>query len=115
MNGQGPLLRRFLFFLGPKFSMTAFATAVEPLRLANRFLPRPAYDWLLVSSDGNPVEASNGLSINVDRSLAEISDGRLDCARLEPSLFERAVPRGRRKMQNIASSSGHSVVAGAGL
>ena len=68
--------RTILFFLVPNFSMIAFATAIEPLRLANRFLTSRAYEWQLVSSDGSPVQASNGLSINVDASLADISNDR---------------------------------------
>jgi transcriptional regulator GlxA family with amidase domain len=65
-----------LFFLVPNFSMIAFATAIEPLRLANRFHTTQAYEWRLISIDGAPVKASNGLSINVDMSLAEIVNDR---------------------------------------
>ncbi|MCG8560179.1 MAG: GlxA family transcriptional regulator [Hyphomicrobiales bacterium] len=68
--------RRILFVLVPNFSMIAFATAVEPLRLANRFLPEDAYEWCLISEDGAPVTASNGLSLNVDAAL---SDSRQVC------------------------------------
>lgn len=69
-NAQGP--RRVLFFLVPNFSMIAFATAIEPLRLANRFHTSKAYDWQLISTDGEPVQASNGLTINVDCSLDDV-------------------------------------------
>lgn len=66
-----------IFFLVPNFSLIAFSSAVEPLRLANRYLPEPAYDWILVSSDGNPVQASNGVSVNVDGSIYEARQGLL--------------------------------------
>ncbi len=74
MDKSGQEVRRILFFLVPSFSMIAFATAVEPLRLANRFHSNRAYKWELVSSDGSPVAASNGLSMNVDMSLADVAN-----------------------------------------
>ena len=68
---------KIVFFLVPNFSLIAFATAIEPLRLANRFLPKPSYQWCIVSGDGQPVTASNGLSVNVDGSLDELRTGRV--------------------------------------
>ena len=38
--------------------MVAFATALDPLRLANRMLGYDAYQWRLASHDGRPVKAS---------------------------------------------------------
>ncbi|MCK1978242.1 hypothetical protein LNK15_14500, partial [Jeotgalicoccus huakuii] len=35
--------RSIVFFLVPNFSMIAFATAIEPLRIANRMLGYDAY------------------------------------------------------------------------
>ena len=67
-------LRRFVFLALPDFSMIAFATAIEPLRLANRFLTDDFYSWSVVSADGNPVRASNGLEIAVDGSLDAIAE-----------------------------------------
>jgi transcriptional regulator GlxA family with amidase domain len=46
--------KHFLFVLIPNFTMLAFATAVEPLRIANRMAGRPVYRWSLVSLDGSP-------------------------------------------------------------
>ena len=60
--------RSIVFFLVPNFSMIAFTTAVEPLRVANRMLGYEAYHWRLSSEDGGPVKASNGISCNVDTS-----------------------------------------------
>ncbi|MCW6506663.1 GlxA family transcriptional regulator [Lichenifustis flavocetrariae] len=51
--------------------MIAFASAVEPLRLANRALGRPAYRWLILTCDGRPVQASNGIAIPADGSYDE--------------------------------------------
>ncbi|WP_420838292.1 GlxA family transcriptional regulator [Aquibium microcysteis] len=49
--------------------MVAFATAIEPLRIANRMLGFEAYRWRLASADGRPVKASNGVECAVDTSL----------------------------------------------
>lgn len=66
-------LKRFVFLALPNFSMIAFTTAIEPLRIANRFLPDQPYSWIVVSVDGQPVRASNNLQINVDCSLDDIA------------------------------------------
>jgi transcriptional regulator GlxA family with amidase domain len=63
--------RSFVFFLVPDFTMVAFATAVDPLRIANRVLGYEAYRWRLASHDGQPVCASNGVECAVDTSLEE--------------------------------------------
>ncbi len=63
--------RSFVFFLIPDFTMVAFATALDPLRLANRMLGYEAYKWRLASLDGKPVRASNGVECTVDTSLEE--------------------------------------------
>ena len=44
-----------VFFLVPDFTMIAFATALDPLRSANRMLGYEAYRWRLASIDGKPV------------------------------------------------------------
>jgi AraC family transcriptional regulator, glycine betaine-responsive activator len=54
------------------FSMIAFTSLVEPLRLANHASGERLYDWKLYSVDGAPVKASNGISIGVDGSIADI-------------------------------------------
>lgn len=64
-----PLKRSIVFFLIPEFTMVAFATALEPLRIANRMLGYEAYRWRLASTDGKPVHASNGVQCTIDTSL----------------------------------------------
>ncbi len=61
--------RSIVFYLVPNFSMIAFATAIEPLRIANRMLGEEYYHWRLSSMDGNPVYASNGVEVAVTSSL----------------------------------------------
>ena len=71
MTVQKPVKRSIVFFLVPDFTMIAFATALEPLRSANRMLGYDAYQWRLASADGRPVRASNGVECAVDTSLEE--------------------------------------------
>ena len=66
-----PIKRSFVFFLVPDFTMIAFATALDPLRSANRMLGYEAYTWRLASIDGKPVRASNGVECAVNTSLEE--------------------------------------------
>jgi AraC family carnitine catabolism transcriptional activator len=57
------------FLLLPKFSLLAFASAIEPLRVANLLSGRRLYDWHLISPDGQPVPAANAMLSLVDHSL----------------------------------------------
>ena len=66
-----PIKRSIAFFLIPDFTMVAFATALEPLRIANRMLGYEAYRWRLASLDGQPVPASNGVLCAVNTSLED--------------------------------------------
>ncbi len=66
-----PIKRSLVFFLVPEFTMIAFATALDPLRSANRMLGYEAYKWRLASIDGKPVRASNFVECAVDTSLDE--------------------------------------------
>ncbi|MGL4489087.1 MAG: GlxA family transcriptional regulator [Rhizobiaceae bacterium] len=71
MSNKPSLMRTIVFFLVPDFSMIAFATAIEPLRLANRMLGYESYKWRLSSTDGKAVMASNGVVCDVTTSLDE--------------------------------------------
>lgn len=64
------------FLLLPGFSMMGFVSAIEPLRVANRFRP-DSYRWQLLTPDGSPVLASNGMSLNADAALANPASVRL--------------------------------------
>ena len=61
--------RRIAFLLVPDFSMIAFTTALEPLRVANRVLGDCVYDWTVLSMTGAPTTASNGVTVMVDGAL----------------------------------------------
>ncbi|WP_163577239.1 GlxA family transcriptional regulator [Halomonas faecis] len=60
------------FLLLPRFSMMAFFSAVEPLRIANRISGRELFDWQLISEDGGPVTASNGMTLLADRAIGDV-------------------------------------------
>ena len=66
------LPQHLYFLLVPQFSMIAFTMAIEPIRIANRMLGRPFYKWELLSTDGKPVTASNGVAVAVDNSIAAV-------------------------------------------
>lgn len=57
-----------VFLLMPGFSLLDFAAIAEPLRSANR-LGGELYRWKVLSADGHPVSASNGMSMAVDGPL----------------------------------------------
>ena len=63
---------RFSFVLIPNFSLIAFSAALEPLRLVNRQIGRELYSWQIVSQDGGPVRASNGVLVSTDQSIADV-------------------------------------------
>lgn len=65
---SGDPSKRIAFYLYPSFSMIAFASAIEALRLANWIAGKPHYHWTVVSTKGTPVKASNGTVIEVDQS-----------------------------------------------
>jgi AraC family transcriptional regulator, carnitine catabolism transcriptional activator len=69
--------RDIVFLLIPRFSMIALFSALEPLRVANRF-GGELFKWRFVSLDGAAVAASNGIPVSVTSALESI--GRPDLA-----------------------------------
>lgn len=63
------------FLLVPNLSMLAFASAIEPLRVANQLSGKPLFRWHTLSEDGNPVTCSNGISFPVDSGLCKLERG----------------------------------------
>jgi transcriptional regulator GlxA family with amidase domain len=111
------------FLLTPDFALMSYASAIEPLRAANRLAERPLYAWRHISLDGKPVAASNGASILADHGVGEDLD--LDilfvCAGGNPALFRHAptlrwLRRLARKGVRIGGvSGGPYLLARAGL
>ncbi|MBC7478779.1 MAG: GlxA family transcriptional regulator [Pseudorhodobacter sp.] len=67
---EGP--RRFVFLLLDRFTMLSFASAVEPLRIANRVVGEQVYSWALAGEGGVQATCSNGASFKLDMGLEEI-------------------------------------------
>jgi transcriptional regulator GlxA family with amidase domain len=72
--GKSTAPKRFVFLLLDKFTMLSFACAIEPLRIANRVIGAPVYEWALAGEgtvDG-VVHCSNGAAFKLDIGLSEI-------------------------------------------
>lgn len=79
------------FLLLPRFALIALSSAIEPLRVANRYLDSH-YRWMLLTLDGEPVPDNNGIRIAPHASIA--SAPRLGtlivCADVQPErLYSR--------------------------
>lgn len=61
----------FAFLLLREFTLVSMSAAIEPLRMANRVLGEARYRWRTLSPDGEPVSASDGLSVNTDSDTNE--------------------------------------------
>ena len=117
------LPERVGFFLVPQFAMLSFASALEPLRSANRLSGRALYSWHILSKDGGPVLASNGIPVVPEASIerAPALDALVVCAGIDAHLYEdRAVfawlrRMARRPIEIGAISLGSYVLARAGL
>src|ERR1700722_5516884 len=71
-SGKPDVIPRVIgFYLVPDFPLIALASAMEPLRIANRLSGRHLYDWRLISRNGAPERASNGLLLNADAGIAK--------------------------------------------
>jgi transcriptional regulator GlxA family with amidase domain len=70
--GKGAETTRITFLLLNEFSLIAFSTALEPLRIANRLLGRRIYDYSVYTKDGNPVQSSGGIVTGADGSLDQL-------------------------------------------
>lgn len=71
---EGPpdhLPQHFGYLMLPNFSLMAFSSAIEPLRAANTLSGRTLYRWTLLSADGGPVAASNGISVMPEAGIGD--------------------------------------------
>jgi len=57
------------FLLLPEFSMLAFSSALEPLRMANQLSGERHYEWMTIGASAEQLEASNGIAITPDYSM----------------------------------------------
>src|SRR5258708_28582023 len=84
------LPQRIAFILVPNFSMIAFTSAVEPLRLANRTAGKDFYSWRLFSTEGKPVAASNGIVLHPNGNIDQVVGYRtaILCSGIEGHLYQ---------------------------
>ncbi|MDR9395456.1 GlxA family transcriptional regulator [Roseovarius sp. SYSU LYC5161] len=117
--------KRYVFLLVPGFSSLGLTCAQEALSLANRFAGgrRRYYDWLILSEDGEPVTAWNGMRIGVDAGLMDVGrrDTLIVCAGVDAMAGSSRKVLGwlrretRKGMDFGAISSGTFTLAMAGL
>ncbi len=85
--------RSFHFALLPGFTLLAFSSAVEPLRIANQLSQLPLYRWTVVSEAGGPVESSSGIVVETAAIAKDLDDAEslLVCGGIQPGA--RNAPR----------------------
>jgi transcriptional regulator GlxA family with amidase domain len=69
--GASPSVRRFGFLLVPNFTLIGFASAAEPLRMANMAREGARYHWITISAEGLPIQSSNGTEVQPDYAMAD--------------------------------------------
>ena len=74
------------FVLMRQFTMLAFTSAIEPLRVANQLAGRVLFRWHVYSEDGQPVTCSNGVPVMPEGPLPQMAPAGyvLVCGGVEP-------------------------------
>lgn len=117
------LPQRIGFVAVPRFSMIAFTSAVEPLRIANRLSGRELYAWPVFSIDGSPVRASNGFALAPEGDIEQATElstvaicGGIDVHKIDERPLTAWLRRMDRKGVDIgALDTGSYLLARAGL
>jgi AraC family carnitine catabolism transcriptional activator len=117
-----PTAEDFHFLLLPEFSSIGFMSAIEPLRVANRFRGE-LYRWHILSLDGGPVCASNGISLNAESAIDAVATAQnvLVVAGFNPlTRYTRTLGEWLRRMDRAGATlggidTGSFVLAEAGL
>jgi len=97
------------------FALNCVSSAVDTLRVANRLMGRDAFDWRLLSIDGRPVRASNGIEVSVNGTIADWrgADILAVCAGLELDPQPRARVHSELHQANRSGLSIGAICAGA--
>ncbi|WP_404301822.1 GlxA family transcriptional regulator [Alicycliphilus denitrificans] len=92
----------------PQFAMMALASAIEPLRIANRYLETP-YTWRLLSLDGAAVVDGNGIPILPHGSILDTEElgAVIICADIQPErYYSRELRRWLHQMNATGATLG---------
>ncbi len=89
---------KLAFVLLPKYSMIAFSSLIEPIRLANRESGETYFEWSCYSLDGTPVMASNYVMTHVDGSVHDLADASLTlvCSGIDVEQVDAGEELGKR-------------------
>lgn len=119
-DGQAPFAVDFLVL--DQFSLLPLASAMEPLRAANRVSGRPLYRWRLLSLDGGDPVSSSGVRLPVEGRFRpeDPRDLAFVVAAFEPDRVGRPALPALRRMRSQGSmlagiEMGGWVMARAGL
>jgi AraC family transcriptional regulator, glycine betaine-responsive activator len=115
--------RHLGFFLVPEFTLLAFSSAIEPLRMANRMSGKELYRWSVISEDGKAVQASDGMRLAADYSIKDeiefdtiIVCGGIDIDRFDSQGVSHWLARRSRHGAKLGGiCTGSYVLARAGL
>lgn len=82
---EGSFPKVFNFLVVPNFTLMAYTSALEPLRMANKLSGRELFKWNTITLDGNPTSSSSGVTIPGDYSARDEFPGGavLVCAGVE--------------------------------
>jgi transcriptional regulator GlxA family with amidase domain len=111
------------FYLADNFSLLPFASAIEPLRIANRLSRKPLYQWSVVTADGGDVFATNGMIVQAKYSVSRAPNFSMIfvCGPHEPKTFNEVgvvrwlAAQGKRDIVIGGLETGCHVLAEAGL
>jgi len=79
------------FLLLPEYAMVALLSAIEPMRVANRFAGKEVFRWQLLTEDGDTVDASNQLAISRPIGMHDVPppDNLFVCSSFNPEKHVR--------------------------
>lgn len=105
---------RITFLLFPEFSNLCLANCIEPLRAANTLTSQNAFDWQIVTADGQACRSSSGIDILAGAALpkAEAADYLFVVASYAHERHD--TPANRRLLRAAARRAGVTVGLDAG-
>ncbi len=111
------------FVLTHNFSLMAFASAIEPLRAANRLAGKDLYSWQLIGPTAPAVYASNGMAAGIDFTSSEAGNAKFVVVCGGPDEYNFNDPKTFAWLRRIAVngatigaiSTGSFILADAGL